>query len=213
MSNLQGYLNSLRDKGFTPGKILDVGANVGEFARMCKSTWNTSKVMMVEATKECEADLQSVGEDYIITVLSSEDGKEIKFYKTSENLKGTGNSYYLEKTSHYADDKLVEEVMISQTIDTVFPEYDFDLLKIDTQGSEIDIMMGAKSSIHKSKYVLLEVQIGEYNIGAPSKEDVIQYMSSIGFDKYDEVENHYWPVDGGLFTRGQIFQQDLCFYK
>ena len=55
----------------------------------------------------------------------------------------------------------------------------FDMIKIDTQGSEIDILKGGTELIKRTQVIMLEVDIGhiKYNLGAPGKAEVMKFLS------------------------------------
>ena len=153
---------------FEPRTILDIGAQVGDFYRECKQTWPDSQVMMIEATQECEPYLKDTGGNYLIAVLSDEK-KTIPFYKTKLAETNTGNSVYRELTSAYSDDNLIVEDRETTTLDELYDGYTtiFDLVKLDTQGSEIDIMNGGSRLLKNTAVVILEVSHVEYNEKAP----------------------------------------------
>ena len=67
----------------------------------------------------------------------------------------------------------------------------FDLIKVDTQGSELDILKGGKNLISRATAVILEVAYIEYNLGAPTDKETVDYMSSIGFEKKMSIGEHY----------------------
>lgn len=62
-------------------------------------------------------------------------------------------------------------------------------LKIDTQGSELDILKGAGDLLHTTKVVECEVEFVPLYKGQPLFEDVKQYLESYGFkfDRYIRV--------------------------
>lgn len=211
--SLNSELIKLKENGFKPNKILDVGANIGEFTDICKNIWPNTICYMVEANKNCEKYLSEKTDPYFIEVLGEKDNEDIIFYLTNENEICTGNSVYLEKTHHYDGDKLIEEHRKTKKVDTLFKDETFDLIKLDTQGSELDILRGSYNVINKTKYIIIETSIKEYNLNAPLEVEVIDFMGSVGYNAYFELEAHTWPVEGGLFTKGEIFQRDLMFYK
>jgi len=206
-------LIDLKNKGLNPKKILDIGANIGEFYDICKNIWGDSEIYLVEANKNCETILKSKSNNIFIEVLGDKDDDEVIFYMTTENTLCTGNSLYLEKTKHYSEDKLIKEKRLTKTINSLFKDIEFDLIKIDTQGSELDILKGGSKILDNTKFIIIETAIKEYNIGAPLENEIISYMESIGFNGYDELEVHTWPVNEGPFNKGEIFQRDLIFYK
>lgn len=206
-------LKKITDTGFNPKKILDIGANIGEFSDMCKEIWPTATCYMVEANVNCEKFLSTKGEPYFIEVLGEKDDEEITFFLTNENDICTGNSVYLEKTKHYNDDKLIKEVRKTKTVDSLFGNTVFDLIKLDTQGSELDIIKGSLNAIKTVKYIIIETSVKEYNIGAPLEGEIIQFMKNNGFNDFEIIEEHTWPTNDGPFNFGEIFQRDLIFIR
>ncbi len=64
------------------------------------------------------------------------------------------------------------------------------LLKVDTQGYELEVLKGSISILRSIDAILLEVAIIEINEGAPLVHEVLGHMKSIGFVTYDLLEIH-----------------------
>jgi FkbM family methyltransferase len=201
----------LKSGGFYPKKILDIGSNVGEFTEMCKNIWDKTEYYLVEANLECEKYLSKINCKYYMEVLGEEDNKEVSFYLTKENEICTGNSTYLEKTKHYSSDNLIVEKRKTKKLTTLFDKEEFDLIKIDTQGSELDILKGGIDKVKKATYVVIETSIKEYNENAPLEPEIINFMKAHGFLIFVELTTHVWPTKDGLFKEGEVFQRDLMF--
>lgn len=211
--NVKSKFLDLKNNGFVPKRILDIGANIGDFTILCKEIWYESEIYLIEANYNCEPYLKKINEKFQIEVLSDEDDKCVDFFLTKENDVYTGNSVYLEKTEHYSSDNLIIEKRKTKKLDTIFKEDIFDLIKIDTQGSELDILKGGINVIKRAKYVLIETSLKEFNKNAPLEQEIISFMNTIDFLNFIVLENHAWPVNGGLFKKGEIFQRDLIFIK
>ena len=86
----------------------------------------------------------------------------------------------------------------------------FDFIKIDVQGSELDILKGGSNVVKKAKGILLELSIEEFNINAPLYKDVEDYMNSINFSKKETLQqlrhpqHHYHIQDDVLFINNSI---------
>jgi hypothetical protein len=52
---------------------------------------------------------------------------------------------------------------------------------MDVQGAELDVLKGAEKALKHCKDLILELQIVEYNKGAPLKDEVINYVEQLGF--------------------------------
>ena len=187
---------------FYPYRILDIGANVGQFHKECKATFNDSYIFSIEASAECESSLKQITENYYIGLLAK-DNTDYTFYSRKNDPTCTGNSMYKELTQFYSDDQLDIIKKKGIKLDDLFDdESEFDLIKIDTQGSELDIIEGGLTLCNKAKGILLEVSLTQYNENAPLYDEVINYMTSHGFIKteiLDEARNH------------GSYQQDILF--
>lgn len=178
---------------FIPYRILDIGANVGQFHQLCKQSYPDSFIFSIEASPSCEDHLKKITSDYLIGMLAK-DNSVYDFYSRKNDPTCTGNSIYKELTQFYSDDEV--EILHQQGIkldDLFTDESEFDLIKMDTQGSELDIISGGISLCKKAKGILLEVSLTQYNQGAPLYDDVIEFMSNIGFypvETLDESHNH-----------------------
>lgn len=184
--------------------LLDIGANVGNFSRSVKHFFPNINIFMLEANPFCDTFLKRSGIPYKIACLSDEK-KEVKFYFEDKNMTGTGASYYLEDTRYYAmqnftrmDTQLLDEVLAEECSDLIF-----DMIKLDTQGSEIDIMRGGPKTLAAAKYVVIELSLTQYNVGSPLKDDVLKFMEEKGFKPSEMVEEHFF--DGNKIQEDWVF--------
>lgn len=170
--------------------ILDIGANDGWWYNQTKPAYPDARFTLIEANINNEPALKSLNVPYHIVCLS-DCIKEVNFYITKNAPTSTGASYYLENTEHFSESNLVTVKMITTTLDTLFPNEVFDIIKIDVQGSEVDVINGGKNLISKAKHVILEVPLDgvEYNIGAPSRDVYFNTMHKLGFGTYEILEN------------------------
>jgi FkbM family methyltransferase len=196
--------------------VLDIGANTGEYAINMHSIFPSLKILSIEANPSCSAILETnLGDiceiEYIISCLS--DGKkETIFYGTTENPTSTGNSLYRENTKHYSDEKITKSAIQTETLDELLNRTGkmgkYQFMKIDTQGSELDILKGATETLKYVKLIVAETSILEYTIGSPLQGEIVSYLQNCGFRVLGSVEDH--RLNGGL---GALFQQDLLFEK
>jgi len=200
-------LEEVRDMGINPSTILDIGAHTGQFYRWAKRVWGDALIFMVEANHLHEWPLENLikftDDEYLIAALGDEE-REVTFYTRSDKPHTEGNSYY--KENNYWDiPQLVQESKVTlQKLDNLFENDSvFDIIKVDTQGSEIDILKGGKDLVSRAKAVILEVSFIPYNEGAPTDQETIDYMNGIGFEERMSVGEHY---DGDT-----IVQKDLLF--
>lgn len=192
-------------KYFYPYTILDIGANVGQFHTLAKQHFPDSYIFSIEADSSCEEELKKVTQNYIITLLAK-DNNIYDFYTIKSHKHNSGNSIYKELTEFYNDDNIVIEKKSGVKLDNLFDDdIPFDLIKIDTQGSELDILSGGVNICKKAKGILVEVSLIPYNENAPLYDDVMNFMNTIGFKAMDEIGYGYHPLNGNLIQKDILF--------
>jgi len=204
-------LSLLANLGFSPRTILDIGAYQGEWTKMAHQIFPLAKIFMIEATPDNESLLRNVSEasGLSMALLGNKSKKSVIFYLADpkETSISTGNSIYIEKTQYFNNRHFIRLPMI--TLDFLVEKRklkNVDFIKIDTQGSELNILKGGKKTVSKAEFILLETQNLEYNDKAPFTEDVVIAMKSYGFRLFDILETHY-------LSSGELFQVDLLFAK
>ena len=196
--------NRLKELGFIPSTIIDCGACVGEWSGQIRQVYPDSFVMGIDASNWSNGNIPSTNVSEF-EVLSNEDGKEIIFYKKSEGL-CTGDSIFKENTQHYQEHNTIKEVRISKTLKTLCDKHNIDkidLLKIDTQGSEILVMDGLRDKLNDVEFIELECSLIEWNIGGCSLQDIIDYLKD-RFVIFDIIELH-------RLNGNDLFQVDIIF--
>jgi FkbM family methyltransferase len=180
------YLKSL---GFYPKTIIDVGAFEGYWSKSVNLIFKDSRFYLVEPQVEkIEIIKNNVkGNNFKVfnTLLGKNDNEVKLFYQM-----GTGSSYYYENT--FATREEVEIKTVS--LDTFVLENDIKLedtiLKLDTQGSELDIIRGGENSLKKIDFLLIELSLVNYNLNAPNYLEILNYLNENDFVLFDVLEIH-----------------------
>lgn len=188
---------------FLPKSILDVGAHIGSFYEAAVQQFPDAYFYLIEANPACEEHLKKLKVDYYIGPVS-DSIKEVNFYTTIDDVYTTGASIYRENTHHFSDEKLITSKYITTTLDVLFLDKQFDLIKLDVQGSELDILRGGSQTISKSKGLVIELSLTQYNRDAPLEADVINHLRDIGFVEVEELGSNY-TRDHMLFQRDALF--------
>jgi len=191
------------NRGLKIDVIYDIGAFRGEWSNfLSRTSLKNKKFYLFEANKENEKYLEKLSFKYFFGVLSDKK-KDVNFYSRIS----TGDSYLVEQTSFYKEN-IKSVIKKTITLDEIVKNKNLpfpDFIKIDTQGSELDILKGSQKSISKCSLIYLECPIIEYNLGAPNLNDYIKYLNSINFVPYDLCEIH--KIDDVLI------QIDILFIK
>lgn len=196
----------LKNSGFNPNNILDIGANACQTADIMRSVWPKSNILLIEGNSSFESTYKSKNYNYIIKLLGKEN-KIVEFYKTKWSDYCSGNSIYRELNRVYNDDNVIIEKLPIYKLDDITTDT-FDLIKIDTQGSELDIILGGKDTISKTKVIICEVALIDINVGGCKKEEIMRVLTNRF--KFDYVET----IEGVLgFDNSTINYENLLFIK
>ena len=184
----------LKNRGLNFKKVLDIGAYEGQWTYNFKKLFPDADILMIEANEDKQAHLSVIG-PYKIALLSDSE-KEVDYFKSKTDI-ATGNSIYRENTNI----PFKPHKRRTQTLKSIVGDEVFDLIKMDVQGSELDIMRGSEDVIKKSKYLLLEMQAFEYNRNAPNMSEVIAYLHGLNFNLLDimdvlYMQDHLVNIDG-----------------
>ena len=200
-------LEEVRDLGINPTSILDVGAHTGQFYGWAKRVWPNSVIWMIEANHLHKGALSNLtrgkNDEYLIAALGDEE-REVTFYTRSDKPHTEGNSYY-EEVNYWDIQHLVQKNKITlQRLDDLFTDdTTFEVIKLDTQGSELDILRGGEVLCKKASVIILEVSYLEYNKGAQTCDEVISFMKDFGFEEKISIWEHH--------EGDKIIQKDLVF--
>ena len=165
--------NFYKKIGIKFNKVLDIGAYEGHWKDMFKSIYPNSEVLMIEANKDKEKILKNKGK-YFIGLLGSEDNKLVDYYKcNTPKTPDTGNSVFLENTSHSFISEKRKTIKLT-SVPNILDKY--DLIKMDVQGSELEIIKGGLDIIKQSNFLLLELSLIEYNEKVPLANEVMTYL-------------------------------------
>ncbi|PKN34749.1 MAG: hypothetical protein CVU61_06805 [Deltaproteobacteria bacterium HGW-Deltaproteobacteria-19] len=89
-----------------------------------------------------------------------------------------------------------------------------DFIKVDTQGSELEILQGAQETLSKTIAVAVEVEFVPIYEGQPLFADVDFFLRSQGFSLFD-LNRHWWKrmVDKEIDSRGQMIFADALYMR
>lgn len=185
--SLQGFIHRVRKEKFKIDVVYDIGAFKGNWTRAVKKHLGYyPKFFLFEPNSAHNEDLEKVGERYFNELLS----KEIRpttFYQAD----GLGDSIYPQ--NNLSSENFVPVEILSNTIDNIVSLYNLpspDLVKIDTQGSELDILEGGRNTLREAKLIILECPLVQFNRGAPDISQYLSAMQNLGFIPWSTVELH-----------------------
>ena len=211
---MQNFENRFRfhiSSGLRLERALDIGAYRGEFSALIDQLWPGIKIWQFEADER-----QKPHNPKAFYILLGDGPRVCDFYTVDEKDGfTTGSSVYRENSGFYRDSNIVLKKEMT-TIDRLMKRIDFSgnwkehgLVKLDTQGSEVDILKGARNFLETftPRLIPLETSIAAYNLGAPLIVDVFDYMASIGYRPIDVFDLSH-AGDGTLLQADVLFERE-----
>ncbi len=197
-----GKLNALfnlKQSGFLPSVVFDVGAQVG--TPELYSAFPDAHHVFIEPVTECLPVLNDIaGQLKSACVINC----------AVSNINGT-TSLSVTPSRQYSsiDIKMGDETreIDVRTVDSIYEDLHIDgpiLLKIDVDGIEIKVLQGSKSVLRHDCVIVIEASIADDH---PRFNRVVEYLSSYGYEVYDIVDPLYRQSDWHLW------QVDLIFIK
>lgn len=178
--------------------LMDVGANLGDFTDEFLKAFPDGKAFCFEPIPEIYNKLYERFE-HNENVCSFNKGlwcngtyNSVPLYYV-KNWSGMSSLY--DRPAHFPRFD-VEKINVKMTdIDEVFgllPHIDY--LKIDVEGSELNVMMGAESMLYSSPPKFIQYEVGEtYNDAGILCKDVIDFLYARNYIVYDGLFNEVTP--------------------
>lgn len=203
---MEWSLHNLKINGFNPKNILDIGAYEGEWTKMIKKIYPNCNVLMVEPLPDKKVKLNELCKifngsvNFLSTLLSSKDDQLLNFHPNE-----TASSV-LDEHNKNSDNNIL---LRTKTVDSIANGQIFDLIKLDTQGFEIEILKGADKTIINTEVILMEISLIDIHRNVPLIKDVLDFMDSYDFQLYDicsfirrPLDRALWQIDG-IFVKKQ----------
>lgn len=201
------FYQHLRSLHFAPVTVFDVGVAWG--TPELYEAFPNAYYYLFEALPSFEPSLKSIMKklkgEYHLVALSSRSSSE-RIYVGREPIQRAGASVFHREPKPCAD---VEEIQLRR-LDDIMGGKELPgpvLMKIDAQGSDIEVLKGGEETVKQCDLVIVETGLHPFRNEKNQTHRVISYMASQGFATYDFLSPLARPYDKAL---GQI---DVVFVK
>jgi len=199
--------------GLKPETVIDVGAASGTLPLY--QLFPEARFILIEPLREFTAALKGMTKklkraEYVIAAACSSAGNIV--LNVHPDL--VGSSVFKEEED--SDVNGVERIVPAITIDSLCadrktkPPY---LIKIDTQGAELEVLRGAERVIRETELCIIEVSLFEFFKGGPQIYDCMEFMKAKGFVAYDIFDLQYRLLDGAMSQVDIAFVQDKSKFR
>lgn len=181
--------NNLKRNGYYPDLIIDVGASNGAWSREVRLVYPDATFWLFEPNKS-----------YTITD-----------FKHVFHMAVAGDTLYVPDRWQHASmiplphsKKIIVPYITLDELD--LRPYKHIILKIDTQGTELDVLCSGENQLEQIDLIYMEVSLVQLmpNATIPLFHDIVKFLSERGFLLYDINERH-------VAENGRAMQMDVTF--
>ncbi len=208
-------ISDLARQGVLPGTVIDVGANVGQFAVASAKLFPNVSVHSFEPNPDCVALLKKhvkpLGNVKVYPIALGDEEGEVAFHVNSHSHSSSILPLSSNHLEAFPDAREVNSIRVKvSTLDRVFSGIELAapvLLKLDVQGYEAQALRGAVETLKRVDYVILEASFKPMYEGEMLFMEVVRLMEAYGFSFLRPVG---WLNDP---KTGEIIQMDALFRR
>jgi FkbM family methyltransferase len=211
----EGWRPAELGKLATPATVIDVG--VGHGTPRLYEAFPHAHQLLLEPLKEFEPDLKRIVKEYrgdyrLVAVGAAPGNVEIRVEREYELTK---SSIKPRTAVSDAGKKFDVRSVPVTTIDATVAELGLAgpyVIKIDTEGYELDVIQGATATLTKTQLVIAEVAVAPRFVGGYAFADFIRAMDERGFGLYSILQiapyrtSHRVVYIDGVFAPHEICQ-------
>lgn len=173
---------------FNGGTFVDVGANIGCVSLIAAKTAN--KIISIEPVPfiadrlQKNFDINRFTNTQVVRCVASDRGGTVPFYLAGNGMHSGMGSLY---SSHARGEEIKVEM---KTLDEIIGNEKVDFIKIDTEGHDRNVIMGAKETIRKNKPIIIFEDAPEDDgLSDISRKDVYDFLESLNYTikRFDEI--------------------------
>ncbi|MCK4577971.1 MAG: FkbM family methyltransferase [Candidatus Marinimicrobia bacterium] len=209
-------VSALRKQGIEPGSVIDVGANVGQFAVASAKLWPGAQVYSFEALPHALALLRKhtvrlPNVTVYPLAVGDEERQQVPFHV---NVHSHSSSFlsladqHLKSFPYAVEEKTIRIDMT--TLDSKLGDQPLEkptLLKIDVQGYEAKVLKGAIKLLKQIDYLLMEVSFKPMYHGEVCFPELLELLEKFSFRFLRPVD---WLQDP---RTGEVLQMDALFWN
>ena len=205
----------LKHAGVSPKTVIDVGANVGQFAVAASRLFSGAQIFSIEPDEMTAArlrkNLKSEGNvDVLVTAVGDYIGEAV-FHRNKDSQVSSILALGEDRISAFPQATVVEEIKVPiSTLDALFLKHLLNkpiLVKIDVQGAEDKVIRGGAEFLQSVEWVLMEVTFADLYDGEMDFRGISSLMMQAGFKFVRPLNFHVSPLTGEIIEMDALFQR------
>jgi len=207
------YLSSNPDRPLDGDVILDVGANRGSISKIYSRLFPKTRIIAVEPLQVFKA--KSMQIELMNIALSEKSGYEDFFLckhipSSSLKLLNSESRWYQLKLRilGVSKENIYEKIRIEvSTLDKIIAQKGIErvfLLKIDTEGSEFDILKGGLKSLNNRIIQNIQLESQSNDFRQNNSNEIFEILESYNFVHVKSMKHYFGSITEEFFTLSQI---------
>lgn len=176
----------LKNAGFQPKHILDIGANHGTWSREVYQYFQSSNYTLIEPQERLKDSFKDLLQNPQFMYLPIGVGSSAGFFNLTLTERDDSCNFRLSEEE--AQQKGLTQIKVEvDTVDNVVAKSPFgipDLVKIDAEGIDLEVLKGARTILGKTEVVLIEAGVMSPTFENTVKK-VIDAMDEYGYKLFD----------------------------
>lgn len=200
-ADLVGTLYNLGRRGFRPERVLDIGANRGNWTIAAMRVFPKANYLLLEPQVEMKPDLdrlcrQAANVRWILAGVAGEIG-ELVLTVNPDTVSSTFSLSPDEARARGLSQRTVPVTTIDHLVEHEIGAIP-DLVKIDAEGFDMQIIEGASRILGKTEAILMEANLLSGPEDPCRFSNMVTRMSELGYEAYDFSWFGHRPLDGAV---------------
>jgi FkbM family methyltransferase len=200
--DMESVLRRLSRHAGDIGTVIDIGASTGRWSEMAMPYFPQARFVGIDPLKEREPALQRLRSsharfDYVLCAAGEDDDGFVELAVTGDldgSTVGGGGGVARRVPVHS-----IYAVVRMKSCSAPF------VLKFDTHGFEVPILKGARSTLERTKYIVMEVYNYRHTEGTLLFPEMCALLDGLGFRCFNMADPMQRPLDRSLWQMDFFF--------
>ena len=209
-------VSRLKQHGVAPATVVDVGANVGQFAVASAKLFRGVTVISVEPdpqiAKQLKENVKRLPVDVVVVALGEQTG-QAAFHVNRDSQVSSLLPLGSDRECDFPDSKVIGRITVNvETLDTLFSDRILKapiLLKLDVQGFEEQVLRGGGAFLQRVQWVVVEVAFGNLYEGEADFASILKLLEDKGLIFTRPVNWFTSPRTGEVIEMDALFTRSI----